>query len=135
MYDQPFLPDENKRVAGLYRHFVDKEIMPIRQQVDDDEEHVIIKRILQKLTDVGHQKAPSPPSAPAGRRLPEQPRDELVSPTGLWVPAEGGSLQAGALSPSSMARRVVSIVPALKGLPRYPAAPQARARSTSPSAA
>ena len=61
MYNQPFLTDENKMVAGLYRSFVDKEIMPIRQQVDDDKEHKLIKQVLQKLTDVGHQKAPFPP--------------------------------------------------------------------------
>ena len=61
MYNQPFLTDENKMVADMYRSFVDKEIMPIRQQVDDDKEHILIKQVLQKLTDVGHQKAPFPP--------------------------------------------------------------------------
>ncbi len=60
MFNQPYLTEENKMVAKLYRDFVDKEIMPVRQQIDDDKEHKIVKRILQALTDVGHQKAPFP---------------------------------------------------------------------------
>ena len=40
--------------------FVDKEIMPVRQQIDDDKDHVIVNKILQGLTDLGIQKAPFP---------------------------------------------------------------------------
>jgi alkylation response protein AidB-like acyl-CoA dehydrogenase len=60
MFNQPFLTEENKMVAKLYRDFVDKEIMSVRQQIDDDKEHKIVSRILQALTDMGHQKAAFP---------------------------------------------------------------------------
>jgi alkylation response protein AidB-like acyl-CoA dehydrogenase len=60
MFDQPFLTDEHRMVSDLYRKFVDKEIMPVRHQVDDDKDHVLIKKILQAMTDIGHQKAPFP---------------------------------------------------------------------------
>jgi len=60
MFNQPYLTEENKMVAKLYRDFVDKEIMPVRQQIDDDKDHKIVKSILQALTDIGHQKAAFP---------------------------------------------------------------------------
>jgi len=60
MFNQPYLTEENKMVAKLYRDFVNKEIMPVRQQIDDDKEHKIVHRILQALTDMGHQKAAFP---------------------------------------------------------------------------
>lgn len=60
MFNQPFITDENKMVADLYRTFVDKEIMPVRHKIDEDKDHILIKKILQSLTDIGHQKAPFP---------------------------------------------------------------------------
>ncbi|RJR44578.1 MAG: hypothetical protein C4576_13035 [Desulfobacteraceae bacterium] len=60
MLNQPFLTEENRMVAKLYRDFVDREIMPVRHLIDDDKDHKIIKGILQKLTDLGHQKAAFP---------------------------------------------------------------------------
>ena len=47
-------------VERVLRGFVDKEIMPVRQQIDDDKEHVIVNKILQGLTNLGLQKAPFP---------------------------------------------------------------------------
>src|SRR4030042_6534049 len=60
MFNQPYLTEENRMVAKLYRDFVDKEIMPVRQQIDDDKDHKIVKRILHALTGIGHQKAAFP---------------------------------------------------------------------------
>ena len=60
MFNQPYLTEENRMVAKLYRDFVDKEVMPVRQQIDDDKEHKIVRKILQALTDMGHQKAAFP---------------------------------------------------------------------------
>jgi len=60
MFNQPYLTEENKMVSELYRNFVEKEIMPVRQQIDDDKDHKIVRKILQALTDVGHQKAAFP---------------------------------------------------------------------------
>ncbi len=62
MFNQPFLTEEDRMVAKLYRDFVEKEIMPVRRQIDDDKDHKLVKKILQALTDRGHQKAPFPPS-------------------------------------------------------------------------
>jgi alkylation response protein AidB-like acyl-CoA dehydrogenase len=60
MFKQPFVTEEHRMVAKLYRDFVEKEIMPVRQKIDDDKDHKLIKKILQALTDMGHQKAPFP---------------------------------------------------------------------------
>jgi alkylation response protein AidB-like acyl-CoA dehydrogenase len=60
MFDQPYLTEEHRMVADLYRDFVDKEIMPVRQKIDDDKDHTLIKKILQAMTDIGRQKAPFP---------------------------------------------------------------------------
>ncbi len=60
MFDQPFITEEQRMVADLYRNFVDKEIMPVRHLIDDDKEHKLIKKILQAMTDIGHQKAAFP---------------------------------------------------------------------------
>lgn len=47
-------------VSDLYRKFVDNEIMPVRHLIDDDKDHKLIKKILQAMTDIGHQKAAFP---------------------------------------------------------------------------
>ena len=60
MFDQPFITDEHRMVADTYRKFVDKEIMPVRHLVDDDKDHKLIKKILQAMTDMGHQRAAFP---------------------------------------------------------------------------
>jgi alkylation response protein AidB-like acyl-CoA dehydrogenase len=60
MFDQPFITEEQKMVSDLYRKFVNKEIMPVRQKIDDDKDHTLIKKILQAMTDIGHQKAAFP---------------------------------------------------------------------------
>jgi alkylation response protein AidB-like acyl-CoA dehydrogenase len=55
-----FLKEEDVEMAKMMRGFVEKEIMPVRQQIDDDKEHTLINRILQGLTNVGMQKGPFP---------------------------------------------------------------------------
>jgi len=59
-YLDVFLKEEDRMAKEMFRNFVEKEIMPVRQQVDDDKEHKIIKKILQGLTDLGVQKAAFP---------------------------------------------------------------------------
>lgn len=39
-------------IQGI-RGFVEQEIMPVRQQIDDDKDHVIVRQVLQKLYDLG----------------------------------------------------------------------------------
>jgi alkylation response protein AidB-like acyl-CoA dehydrogenase len=56
-----FLTKEDFMMRDMLRSFVDKEIMPVRQQIDDDKDHVIVNRILQGLTDLGIQKSSFPP--------------------------------------------------------------------------
>jgi alkylation response protein AidB-like acyl-CoA dehydrogenase len=60
MFDQPFITEEQRMVADLYRKFVNREIMPVRHLIDDDKDHTRIKKILQAMTDIGHQKAAFP---------------------------------------------------------------------------
>ena len=55
-----FLKEEDRMTANVIRNFVEKEIMPVRQQIDDDKDHKIVKRILQGLTDIGVQKSAFP---------------------------------------------------------------------------
>jgi len=55
-----FLKKEDFMLREMLHGFVDKEIMPVRQQIDEDKEHTLVNRILQGLTDLGIQKAPFP---------------------------------------------------------------------------
>lgn len=55
-----FLTKEDFMMRDMLRSFVDKEIMPVRQQIDDDKDHIIVNRILQGLTDLGTQKSAFP---------------------------------------------------------------------------
>jgi hypothetical protein len=50
------LKKEDLETAEMLRASVEKEIMPVRQQIDDDKNHILIKKILQGLTNVGIQK-------------------------------------------------------------------------------
>ena len=59
-YLDVFLSKEDFMLKDVLRSFVDREIMPVRQQIDDDKEHKIVNKILQGLTDLGLQKAPFP---------------------------------------------------------------------------
>jgi alkylation response protein AidB-like acyl-CoA dehydrogenase len=60
-YLDVFLTKEDFMMRDMIRSFVNKEIMPVRQQIDDDKDHVIVHRILQGLTDLGNQRAAFPP--------------------------------------------------------------------------
>lgn len=64
MYDLSYLDvllkKEDYMIRDMYRNFVEKEIMPVRQQIDDDNEHKIVNNIFQGLVNIGHQKAPFP---------------------------------------------------------------------------
>jgi len=59
-YLDVFLKEEDQLAKEMFRGFVEKEIMPVRQKIDDDKEHKIVTRILQRLTDIGTQKAAFP---------------------------------------------------------------------------
>jgi alkylation response protein AidB-like acyl-CoA dehydrogenase len=59
-YLNVFLKEEDYMAKEMFRNFVEKEIMPVRQQVDDDKEHEIVNKILQGLTGLGTQKAAFP---------------------------------------------------------------------------
>jgi alkylation response protein AidB-like acyl-CoA dehydrogenase len=55
-----FLTEEDHMAKEMFRNFVEKEIMPARQKIDDDKEYKIVNKILQGLTDLGVQKAAFP---------------------------------------------------------------------------
>ena len=56
-----FMKEEDFVLRDMLHGFVDKEIMPVRQQIDDDKDHEIVNKILQGLASLGLQKAPFPP--------------------------------------------------------------------------
>ncbi|RJP17400.1 MAG: hypothetical protein C4520_16690 [Candidatus Abyssobacteria bacterium SURF_5] len=45
--------DQDRMIVQMIRQFVDREIMPVRHLLDDDNEHIIINDILRKLSDLG----------------------------------------------------------------------------------
>ncbi|MBW1863217.1 MAG: acyl-CoA dehydrogenase family protein [Deltaproteobacteria bacterium] len=53
------LTDEQKAIQDMLRKFVDKEIMPIREKLEED--HSLVEGVLQKLVDLGIQKGGYPP--------------------------------------------------------------------------
>jgi alkylation response protein AidB-like acyl-CoA dehydrogenase len=55
-YLDVFLKEEDRMARDMFRGFVEKEIMPVRQQIDDDKEHEIVNKILQGMTNLGLQK-------------------------------------------------------------------------------
>ncbi len=58
---QPLLNDlvteEERLMQQAVRGFVDGEIMPVRQQLDDDRDHILIDGISEKLKNLGFQKS------------------------------------------------------------------------------
>jgi alkylation response protein AidB-like acyl-CoA dehydrogenase len=53
------LTDEQKALQDMLRKFVDKEIMPIREKLEED--YSLVESVLQKLVDLGIQKGGYPP--------------------------------------------------------------------------
>ncbi|GAB4342822.1 MAG: acyl-CoA dehydrogenase [Candidatus Abyssubacteria bacterium] len=45
--------EQDKMIVQMIRSFVDNEIMPVRDKLDDDTDHLIINEILGKLSDLG----------------------------------------------------------------------------------
>jgi len=52
-YITPMITPVDLEIARVMRKFVDKEIMPIRTEIDDDNEHLLINRIFRKLATLG----------------------------------------------------------------------------------
>jgi alkylation response protein AidB-like acyl-CoA dehydrogenase len=65
-YLDVIIKEEDRMMRDAIRGFVEKEIMPVRQQIDDDKDHKIIKKILQGLTNMGVQKGVFPPEYGGG---------------------------------------------------------------------
>ena len=59
-YPDIFVTDQDRLILGVIRSFVEQEIMPVRQQIDDDKDHVIVRRILQGLFGLGLMRAGLP---------------------------------------------------------------------------
>ncbi len=49
--------EEDLILRELARDFVEQEIMPVRQQIDDDEHHVVVKGLLEGLANLGFIRA------------------------------------------------------------------------------
>ncbi len=54
------LTDQDRLVLSVVRDFVEREIMPVRQQIDDDKDHVVVRRILRGLSGLGLMRAGLP---------------------------------------------------------------------------
>ncbi len=48
--------EQGLMVRDAVRSFVNDHIMPVRQQIDDDEDHIIVRQLLQSLADLGFLK-------------------------------------------------------------------------------
>ena len=48
--------EQDLMVRDMVRSFVDDQIMPVRQQIDDDEDHIIVRQLLQSLANLGFLK-------------------------------------------------------------------------------
>jgi alkylation response protein AidB-like acyl-CoA dehydrogenase len=59
-YPDIFLTDQDHMVVKVVRDFVEREIMPVRQQIDDDSDHIIVRRILKGLSGLGLMRAGLP---------------------------------------------------------------------------
>ncbi len=55
-----FLTDQDRLVRSVMRDFVEREVMPVRQQIDDDKDHVVVRRLLQGLFGLGLMRAGLP---------------------------------------------------------------------------
>ncbi|MCX5867421.1 MAG: acyl-CoA dehydrogenase family protein [Proteobacteria bacterium] len=51
------LGEEDKILIDLLQNYCEAEIMPVRQQIDEDHDHVIVHRIFQGLADLGMVRA------------------------------------------------------------------------------
>jgi alkylation response protein AidB-like acyl-CoA dehydrogenase len=45
--------EQDRMIAGVLCQFVEKEIMPVRDRIDDDTDHVLVNQILTKLSALG----------------------------------------------------------------------------------
>lgn len=59
-YLDVLIPEEAAFMQQALHAFVDNEIMPVRQKIDYDDEHKLVDKIRQGLTDLGIQKAMFP---------------------------------------------------------------------------
>lgn len=60
-YPELFVKEEDQMILSTARKFVDTEIMPVRQKIDDDKEHTIVTEILRKMVGIGFFRAIIPP--------------------------------------------------------------------------
>jgi alkylation response protein AidB-like acyl-CoA dehydrogenase len=59
-YPDMLMTDQDRLILGVIRSFVEQEIMPVRRQIDDDKDHLIVRRILQGLFGLGLMRAALP---------------------------------------------------------------------------
>ncbi len=59
-YPDIFVTDQDRLILGVIRSFVEQQIMPVRREIDDDKDHVIVRRILQGLFGLGLMRAGLP---------------------------------------------------------------------------
>ncbi|MBU4426396.1 MAG: acyl-CoA dehydrogenase family protein, partial [Proteobacteria bacterium] len=55
-----FISDEDRPIVESVRNFVNKEIIPVREDIEKDKEHKLVGEILHGLTKLGLIKAGFP---------------------------------------------------------------------------
>ena len=74
----PVYSEEDRMIAQMIRKFVDQEVMPVRDKLDDDHDHELINSILKKMGAMGIFRARArddnapPPSPYAGHIVAEE---------------------------------------------------------------
>ena len=51
-----FITEEDKAILTVVRDFTEKEIMPVRKELDEDKDRTIVAKIMQGLVKIGMQK-------------------------------------------------------------------------------
>jgi len=69
------MTDQDRMIVQMIRQFVDNEIMPVRDKIDEDVDHVLINKIFSKLADLGVFRVQAPAEGSEG----EGPGTSLVT--------------------------------------------------------
>jgi len=58
--------EQDRMIVQMIRQFVEREIMPVRDKLDDDTDHVLISEILRKISTLGAFSVPVPETSAGG---------------------------------------------------------------------
>ena len=110
MGDYPLvMTDQEKMIVEVIHQFVEKEIKPVRDKLDDDTEHILINEILRKLAGLGvfsvqiPEKGVTPPPGIRPGVLDCIIEEMAVGDVGIGIVTV---INAWALSPARLAENI-----------------------------